>query len=263
MFEFSNYKSYIIKRLGGERGAHSRLAEAIKCKPAYLSQVLKADGHLSLEQGEAAARYWSLSDLECEFFLLLIQHARSGTISLRKFFEKKIFEMRKKNHQMSSRIVSKDIALTNVQKQKYYSSWHYAAVHIATTLAGGKSPDAISKMLGLSLVKTSRAIEFLIGCKLIISTKDGFESGAEQIHLGHDSEMVNRFHSAWRLKILSMLEERNAEAFHYSSVVTLSKSDIPIVREILMKAVSEVKEIVKSSPGEAMQILTLDWSDLT
>lgn len=266
IYGFSDYKQYLIETLDGKmglgKGGRSRLSEAIGCQPAYLSQVLSGTAHLSLEQGHAANRFFSHSEEESEFFLLLIQFGRAGTTDFRSFIGSKIEFLRKTHHQLSKRVAKSEAKISDEQKAKFYSSWHYAAVHVATTIPTCGTVDTIAKTLSLPSLRTKHAVDFLVSCGLL-TNKNGYHSPTSaRIHLEHSSPLTNRFHSAWRLKTLSALEESKAESLHYSSAVTLAESDVPRVREILLEAISQVKKIVKDSPPESLYVFDLDWFKL-
>ena len=90
IFEYTDYKafleSWIASRPQGGRGIKSKMAQAMRCQLAYLSQVLNGPAHLSLEQAEALNGILDHSHEEGDFFLLLLQRARAGTPGLRKHF---------------------------------------------------------------------------------------------------------------------------------------------------------------------------------
>ncbi|RYZ66775.1 MAG: hypothetical protein EOP05_18630, partial [Proteobacteria bacterium] len=83
IYSFTDYKAFVLETIESMenqgRGVRRRIAEFIGCQVAYVSQVLAADRHFSLEQGEALARFLGLLEDETEFLFLLIEHARAGT----------------------------------------------------------------------------------------------------------------------------------------------------------------------------------------
>src|SRR3989344_6270394 len=91
VFDFSDYKEFLrawIDEKGHKgRGLKTKLAQAIGCNSTYVAHILHGKSHLSLEQGEAAARFKGLDTKEKHYFLLLIQLGRAGTVELRRYFE--------------------------------------------------------------------------------------------------------------------------------------------------------------------------------
>lgn len=68
VFEFNSYKKYLDSTLEFRSRQHGRtratLARAINCEAAYISQVLKGERHLNLEQAEAVNRFLQHNDDE-------------------------------------------------------------------------------------------------------------------------------------------------------------------------------------------------------
>ena len=102
----------------------------MNCQKAYLSQVLKARAHLNLEQLERLATWLGFNEVEVEYLLLLLQHDRAGTPSLRQHLHKRIVELKKRRLQAQHRIRG-DQPLQEAQQSIFYSSWVYSAVHLS------------------------------------------------------------------------------------------------------------------------------------
>lgn len=262
IFEFHNYKAYLLHRLdandGLGKGGRARLCEAMGCQSAYLSQVLNGSAQLSSEQGDALSRFFGHSDDEAEYFLLLIHSERAGTASLRSFHSRQIEKFLKQRQHLKSRIVVRE-EISREQQLRYYSTWLYAAVHVATTIPECNTADAVAKRLGISLAEAASALEFLVVCGLV-QCKDGrYSTTKSRIHLGHDSNIVSRVHLNWRVRSLFSIERNDLEDFHYSSVVTVSKQDVNVIREKLLQNLESIKEIIRPSPAEEIACLSCDW----
>src|SRR5262245_14806797 len=109
VFEFSDYKDYlkawIHNQPRGGRGARSKLASALKCHTAYVSQVLNQEAHLSLEQAEEFNALAPHPPEQSEYFLLLVQLARAGTPLLKARLRKQIESMQQKRLLLRNRVV--------------------------------------------------------------------------------------------------------------------------------------------------------------
>src|SRR6185437_3962550 len=93
-YDFTDYKSYLDETLK-ERGRKSAFCKAINCHPSFLSQVLKGAPNLSMEQGILASEFLGHSAAESKYFMVLLQHARSGSKKLDDFYADQIQKMRK------------------------------------------------------------------------------------------------------------------------------------------------------------------------
>jgi len=73
--------SYVFDQLapkGSQRGERSRLALALNCQKAFISQVLADRAHFSVEHAIQIAQFLELDAHETDFFLLLVHLARSA-----------------------------------------------------------------------------------------------------------------------------------------------------------------------------------------
>lgn len=139
------------------RDDKAKLAVALNCQPAFVSQVINGNPDFSLEQALRVNSFFQHDGFESQFFMLLVQKMRAGSKELSVFFENQIVKMRKKRYSLAKRLEASNIIDEKVQAQ-YYSSWHYAAVHILTSIPQFSSAEKIAEGLGLSIEKR------VVGC---------------------------------------------------------------------------------------------------
>lgn len=173
LFDFNNYKSFLNDLIDSYpkagRGVRKALSQAIGCQIAYITHVLSGESHFSLEQAEAATRFFSLNKDETEFFILLVQSNRAGTANLKKFFEPMIEEKRQKNLLLKNRLKIKE-TLPEKDQSIYYSNWQYAATHMLLTLPDCNSPNRISEKLKVTPKRALEILEFLTAHSLFNNT---------------------------------------------------------------------------------------------
>lgn len=265
-FKFSDYKSYIKTWLSNQphqgHGLKSVLAKAAQCNPAYMTQVLSDEAQLSLEQAERLHKVFGLSSEELEFFLLLVEKERAGTSSLRDFFNKKIAAILKQRAQLKNRIQS-SVDLTKDVQVKYFSSWIYAAVHVATTIPRLNSMALIAKELKLEQATVREALQFLERHGLIEQSEKSFKPGQARMHLPHDSDLISKHHQNWRVESLKALGNIKETDLHYSSIVSISKKDFIVIREILLNTIQASKETIRSSSEEILASFCVDFFNVS
>ena len=265
LFEYKDYKHYLkdlVKQKPKQgHGFKSAMATAIRCQSAYISRVLNGNAHLSLEQAHELNQFLGHSEEEAEFFILLVLYTRAGTQILKNFFLKKI------NHALNKRLILKErfkvkMTLAAEDQARYYSSWPYAAIHIATSIPQLETKKAISDYLDLPLPKVSEILDFLCRTGLVIKKGDHFTIGKTRIHLGSDSALISQHHTHWRIKAIQNLDQKQEDTLHYSSMISLSKEDIQKIKTKLVKTIEEYNAIVKDSKEEELRCLTLDFFGL-
>jgi uncharacterized protein (TIGR02147 family) len=261
VFEFRDYKAYlkawIASLPGGGRGAKSRIAEHSRCHLAYISQVLSGPAHFSLEQADALNGLLEHGEEDANYFLLLVEHARAGSHSLVKLFERRIQKVLDQRSQLKNRFTDKKSL--NVEDQAiYYSHWAYIAVHMSVLNPELRTAGAIAKYFDLSVSKTAEILEFLRSVGLVRADRGVFTPGEVRIHLAHDSPMISKHHTNWRIQAVRSLERESPQELHYSGVVSVSHDDLPKVRETMLRAIDEIRAIVKDSKDETVYCYAVD-----
>jgi hypothetical protein len=204
---------------------------------------------LSLEQASDLSEYMGLGAQEARFFLLLLQRERAGTKLLKKHFEMQIQEILEARTLLRNRLGASQ-TLEAKEQATYYSSWLYAAAHMAISLPHFQTRDALAKKLGIPLSRTAEILAFLTSVGLAIEEGGRFQPGTASIYLPENSPLVSKHHGNWRMQALCSMDDPHLHDLHYSSVATLNQKDLPKVRAILVKAIEEIRVVIKSSTEE-------------
>lgn len=264
VFEFQHYKAYLKEKAGGPRtktGAKTALAKAIGCQTTYLSQVLHANAHLSLEQAERVNEFYGHSKEEGLFFFLLLQKDRAGTRTLAAHFQEQMDEILRRRLVLTKRLGEKT-QLSPESQSVYYSSWVYAAAHIALTIPELRTREALAAFLQLPIKKVTEVLEFLASVGLAVPNGAHFEVGESHIRIGNDSHNIIKHHSNWRTRALEALDRERLEDLHYSGVVSLAREDLRRIKEILLDAVKTTQAVVKDSKEEELCAIAIDFFSL-
>lgn len=261
-FDYIQYKAYIVKALEVRGSTQKKLAEALRCQPAYISQVLNGSAHLSVEQAEDANVFFDHSNEEAEFFLLLVQLERAGTSRLKTRTKHQIDTVLEKRLHLRNRVdILKTLPLES--QLRYYSSWHYAAVHVAVSIPALTTRRALMRALNISAPKLHEVIEFLSQSGLVIEEHGVFRQGVSRIFLGSDSPMISKHHANWRMKAIEALDRARPEDLHLSTVVSLSKADFDKIREQLVRSTNELRAVIRESKEEQIACLSIDFFELS
>lgn len=93
--------------------------------------------------------------------------------------------------------------------------------------------------------------------------KDGlYKIGLTKIHLPKDSPQIQRHHTNWRMQAIRSIDINNPQDLHYSTVVAMASRDRPKIREILIKAIEECRNVIKDSGEEGVQSICIDFFSL-
>lgn len=197
------------------------------------------------------------TDEEADFFQLLVQLERAGTPALKSRIQKKIKKILNDRLVLRNRLEFEE-TLSREDQAIYYSSWYYAGVHVAVAVPALQTREALVRALGLPVSRVTQVLEFLVSRGLVDESKGRYSTGDTRIHLESDSPMIAKHHVNWWMQALQAIEKEHSNELHYSSVITAGESDIPRIREVMVKAIEQIREIVKPSKDETLYCYTLD-----
>ena len=261
VFDFSDYKKYILEKIDSMpakgRGIRLALSQFLGCQTAYISQVLNQHVHFSLEQSVKINAYFKHTKDEARFFLLLVQLGRAGSFELEEFIRSEISEILIKREDLQNRLRIKE-NLDEVNQHIYYSSWHYAAIHVILSIPGYDNAKKIASYYGMDQNQVQDILDFLTSTGLVREIEGRYEIGETRIHLGKQSIQIRRHHTNWRNRAINSIDTNSPESLHYSSVLTISKKDVKKLKVTLNKALDECKEIIRESPEEEVQVFNID-----
>ena len=263
IYDYQDYKRYLthfLKTLPNQgHGFRSRMAEAAGCRVAFVSQVLNGSLHFSLEQAEGLNALLNHSSEESDFFLSLIQYGRAGTEVLRNRLKGQISRTREKRLVLKERVdIKTSLSLTD--QATYYSSWHYAAIHILVTIEKFQTKEAIYNHLKLSPKRVALVIEFLCSVGLIQLEGHKLHPGVTRLFLGSDSPMISRHHINWRMRAIESLDREVTNEIHLSTLMSFSKRDLLRMREQIVKGIEDTRSVAReSTPEEELYCFNVDF----
>jgi uncharacterized protein (TIGR02147 family) len=265
LYSHASYKTYLkaieSQDARGGRGFRSRIAQALRCNIAYISQVLNQNAQLGLEQAEELNAFLGHSGEESEFFLLLVQFERAGSVKLSSRLKTQIDKRRGERLLLRNRVDIKQ-SLSPASQIQYYSSWEYSAVHVALTVPELSSVESISKELGIPRQRVAEVLEFLDQVGLAKRKNGKFNVGEGRIFLKSDSPMVWKHHTNWRLRAIHSYQEARADRLHLSTVFSASHADIERMKKALLDCIEDVRGRIKDSKEETVHCLNVDFFDL-
>jgi len=263
VFNFSDYKSYLSyvesRRKSFERGFRTKLASSIGCQSGFISNVLNGDAHFSSEQITGISRFLNLKPAEQKYLYTLLQYARAGTPALKSFIQNELDLLLDEYLNIKKR-VGDSKALSESDQAVYYSSWHYTAVHLLTTIPGYKTPQSIAEGLGLAEAAVKKILLFLVQTGILVEKKNGeLEAGNVLIHLNRESPHIRQHHTNWRIAAIQSLANDHQSDLHYSTISTLAKNDAEKLKAEMVRLIENYVETVKPSKEEEMVGFNLDF----
>jgi uncharacterized protein (TIGR02147 family) len=264
IFEYHTYieflRDLIAAQPNGGRGVQTALAAALGCQQAYLSKVLAGKADLNVDQAYCVCSYFGLNVTEMDYFIALLLMNRSYKADTKRYWQKKIQHILSSHHELKARL-KQSVDLSFEDKATYYSDWTYAAVHVLTSIAEFRTANAIATRLGLEVQRTRSILAFLEKIGLVGKKGDEYSIGEKSIHLGAESPFIVNHHRNWRLKAIEHVN-RSTENLNYSSVITCARADRYKIKEILIKAIEQIRIVVKNSKDDSIFSYGIDFLEL-
>lgn len=264
IFLFESYQDFVSKNVGEtgtRKGIRKRLSKFMNCQPSHLTQVLKGNQDLTLEQAEKAAEFFELYGEELEYFLLLVQSSRAGTNSLKNFFQKQIHKLKNKKLKVSNRIETKQEIPESI-KAEYYSNWLNISVHMSLGIPYLNNPKALSEYFGVSINDINKTLDFLESNGLIKREIQGIRKTPLNIFIKNDSPYITNHHMNFRHKATDHIQRMSEDNLHYSAVASMSKKDAERIKDLFLELIKKNVEIIKDSDPEEMLGINIDFFNL-
>lgn len=259
----SSYREIINDCLGYRnkrrpRGVIKKLADSLRCHSTFIAQVLNGRADFSAEQGLEISRHFAFSPDQQEFFLTLLLRDRSGTKTLKEYYQKKLDYIHESRRDLKSKVQPKE-DLSGAFEAEYFGNWIYQAAHALTQVDRYQSAAALSKVLGRSIEEIGSILLRLQTMDLVKQHGTSWESTLTSLHLSKDSPFIRALHTGWKTKLLTDLQTATMlEGTHYSGVITVTSKDYERVRDVLVKSIADIRKVVEGSTSENAYVLSLD-----
>lgn len=261
LFDYSSYKSFVNDWISRQpkkgHGQLRQLSLKLKINSVVMSQVFRGSRDLTLEQGLGVCQFLGLSELERDYFLLLVQKNKAGTHELKQVLESQLEKLREIAKALKNRITHQKFS--DESKATFYSQWYYSAIRLAASLEKLNSADSIAQHLNLERALVAKVLEFLLRNKLVVETKKGLDRGPQVTHVGHDSPYVNRHHLNWRLKALQSMETVSDSHLFYTGPMALSHEAASEIHKMLIDFVQRSTSRAAASESQVLRCLNFDW----
>ena len=256
--EFTNEWIKIQKKAG--HGQLRKMSLHLNVNSVIMTQVFRGDRDLTLEQAFKLCSYIGLDEGEKEYFLLLVQKNRAGTVDLEIFLERQIQELRDKSLQLKNRINHEQ--LSDESKARFYSQWYYSGIRQSFSLPSIQSIDDVAEKFRLKREIVVKVVEFLLKNNLLIKEGIEIKSGPQVTHIGAETSFVTNHHKNWRLKAIDSMGTYNPESFHYTGPMSLSQELTKEIHDNLVHFIKKNTDKIKKSENETLRCLNIDWFEI-
>ncbi|MGE3975630.1 MAG: TIGR02147 family protein [Bdellovibrionales bacterium] len=262
VFDFDDYKLFVNTRIQEMPkkgyGQYQRLAEHLKINSVTISQIFKGNRELGIDQALELSEFLGLSEIERDFFLLLVDHARASTQKWKSFIEKKIRLKKTEARNLKSRLQPEKDIVEEV-RSTFYSNWYYSGIRLSTSIKSFSTLESIAHHFQLPRPLVAEVLEFLIRQRLVVEKDGRYAIGPKSTHVESTSPLVNRHHANWRIKGLQKMGHMDSEELFFTGPLSLSKKALEEIRSDLTNFIQDTTMKVKESDSEILACLNIDW----
>lgn len=265
VFDFADYKTFIRAFVAAQphkgRGQYSAMALHLRVHSSLLSHIFRGPKQLTPEQACGLADYLKLADLQADYLIALVEHARAGSISLERTIARRLTHLREQHQQLEYRVPGATV-LDQRQQSIFYSHWYYSAIRLAASLEDSNGAPDIARRLNLTLQLVEDVLVFLTSVGLLAKQGERYCLATHRTHIGSRSSLAVAHHRNWRNKAIGLYDQMTPEDFVYSAAIVVSKKDLKTLREMLIQFVEKATNLVEPSASETLAVLNLDLLEM-
>lgn len=263
LFEFSDYRAFLKEHIYSlpkhGRGELSKLSRHLGVNSTLISQIMAGLRDFTTEQAYDITVYLGLSELEAEYFTLLVQIEKAGNSRLKGFLRKRLAAVKAESFKLEKRFAH-DKKLSEEDKTIFYSSWLYSAIRLfCSTREEGRTVEEITGWLQISNARALECLRFLTRTGLCTQKGGHYQMGVPLTFVAQGSPHLLKHHANWRLKALQRSEGLSAEELMITAPMSISAADFQAIREMLTTLMSSLSQKIKDSPAEEVACLNMDF----
>ncbi len=234
------------------------MSEAVGCPKSYFSQVLHSKAHLSQDQAMRLCMFWSMNEIETEYFLELLNLAKANFPPLVGRIKKRLKLLKDQIENLAERFANAQF-LDGEKEAFYYSAWYWSAIHILLGVKGYQTSEAIARYLKLPPQTVNETLSRLEAMKLIKFDGKKWQTVPGHLHLRKDSPMLSIHHANWRQEAVVNSRKVSSDSLHYTLISSQSVADFERLKQVFLKSLDEARSVIDPSPNEDVTCLCLDF----
>lgn len=244
-------------------GVLKKWAEMLSISTTLMSQIMNGERQMQPDYAYQFKNYFGWTDLETDYFLILIQIQRAQNHDFKKYLEKKQKAIQTQSEKIIERVNFKR-TLNEVEQSIFYSSWLYSVIRLyCSTDKKGKTLNEVKSYFKLSNEEAESKLNFLVDTHLCQFDGTHYLMGIASTHLPQSSPHVNKHHTNWRIKAVQNYDYMKKNDLSYTSPISLSRTDYDKIRELILQLVKQTTDIVAPSPEEMVACLNIDLFEIS
>ena len=261
IYLFDNYHEFLRNLVYGPQAQHgiqAKMAKAMGCQAAYLSQVLKEKAQLTDDHALNLASYLELDEIETEYLLLLVRHGRAATPQLKSHLERQRKKLQTTANEIKNRADARTVVSREMEVAKYFTTWVAPTIHVATSSPSLQTVEALAHRFGLSQSKVQEVLDFLQQEGLINEENGRWLFSGNSLHLPRESPLHIAHQLTHRHQAIRSIEILNSEDLHFSSICTMDVQDFRLLKKQMLDWIQKAQKKIHASGSEEVYGICVD-----
>jgi uncharacterized protein (TIGR02147 family) len=261
IFEYDDYKAFLrslIKANSLHRGYKAFLAKSAKCERSYFSQVINSKPQLTPDHAFNLSQALEMTDLEREYWLLLVEYGRSADLQYKRFLKQKIKKLQTQSEDLRNNS-STPPELTKKSEILYFSKWYMVAVHLLCDVIKSDQINKIAMKLNLPHNIILDSLNELVELNLLVKKNENWKPTKDMIYVHKSSPLCDVHHINWRQQAIYDVQRKKEESIHMTAVHSISLADFQKVKQILLSSVQSSSVLAQNSKEEVLACLNIDY----
>lgn len=264
IFEHSDYRTFLRQALAEkskqQEGYSLRaFAEKLRISNSYLSEVMNGKKALSVDLAFKVALKLNLTDLETQYFCLLVQLTQEEDPVYREEFQKRLngLNPKRKTHDLS------------VDLFKIISEWYHLPILEMTYLPGFRAtPEYLTRKLGISKSEAELALKRLFRVELLEKDEKANVKKAHNYILTESSvpnSAFKNYHKQILGKAMESIDEQSPkERMSATDVLAIDSKYLPEVDRLSQEFSAAIMRLAeKSKIKDSVYALSVHFFNLT
>lgn len=270
VFQFLDYKEFVLYWVRSQPkrgyGVFKKISIHLNISTVQVSQIFKGNRDLTMDHAFLLSSFIGLTDLESQFFKLLVEHSRASHHPYKKHLETQIQKIKVESIKLKKRL-PQDAQLSKEVQSEFYSDWIYTAVRLSTAIDDVQTVDDISHLLNIPKEKALYVINFLLEHGLIIKNDNQLLIGPSRTHLDKNSAWAQPRRVAWRMKAIERMSHLDTassieSSMHVTLPMAISEKDYEKFKSEIANMIADLYKRIPHSNAEKLYSLCIDFFKL-
>lgn len=262
VLNYTNYKDFLKFLLHSDsapRGLQSQMAKHLNCQSSYIYQVLKGKGELTEDQAFLTTTFLNFSELETEYFLLLVRHSKAINKEMKKYIELELKKIKTKAEDLSTHSDATKPDKNEEAWRFYFSKPKFSFIHLLTGSTKYQTIETLSEKLNIDPKELLSDLKDLQKYGFVAFEDNRWVNKSPSIHFSNDSAHNLNLHLLRRSQALNaIIHSDRKEHLHFSNLFALDPKSYDLIRKQLSESIHKLQKKIHAGGSDELYVMCVD-----